>query len=83
MAVERPSLALGRDERAMPTQTAFGADPKTGKGTDPRNGPFVRYLPGRIFSHLLLACSAAMNLHGKMAEVARETFPTSWQRSVC
>ena len=72
MEAGRPSLALARDERAMPTQTALGADAKTGRGTDRRNGPFVRYHPGGIFLHLLLACSAAMNLHGKVAEVARE-----------
>ena len=46
MAVGRSSPASARDERAMPTQTALGADPKTGRGTDPRNRLFGRYLLG-------------------------------------
>ena len=36
--VEEPSLALARDERALPTELARGTDPRTGTGTDPRNG---------------------------------------------
>ena len=47
MAVVGSSLAWACDERAMPTQTALGADPKTGTGTDPKKGPVGRYPLGR------------------------------------
>ena len=43
------SLALACEERAQSTELALGTDPKTGTGTDPRNGPYDRYFPRRYF----------------------------------
>ena len=55
MAVGGSSLAAARDERAMPTQTALGTDPKTWTGTDPRNGPLAG-TSSAVLLTLLFAC---------------------------
>ena len=63
MPVRESSLAKARDERAPPPRSA---------GTDPRNGPFGRYHQVVVLVNLLFTFGAAMDLHSKVSEVARE-----------
>ena len=88
MAVGKSSHASARDERAMPRQTALGADPKTGRGADPRNGLFGRYTLGGYISNFCslsarpwtytVRCPRSLeNLPYKLAEVSFSTPPSA------
>ena len=64
-----PSLALARDERAQATEPALGTDPKTGTGTDPRNGPYDRYHPQAVLLNPTFACGAGSVIGGDASEI--------------
>ena len=63
------SLARARDERALPTHTALGTDPKT--RTTPIQGTALGTSCAVLLT-LLFAYNAAMELHGKMSEITRK-----------